>query len=179
MSDRKSPRRKGAKRSGPSPQRLAAFIVFVGVVGALAFLFVRTDPVIVTATEQFADGRVDELIVEFPCGAAVVDLLVARPRDGADLGDDVKAQPTSTVALTSDPGECRDNALARLPLAAIGLCVAIAVALAVRRAYLWLAVSIVAVGVLWGYGRVGTYPLLLGAVVAAVLLGGLVWLMGG
>lgn len=158
---------------------MAIFIVFVGVVAAAAYLFVRTDPVIVTATEQFADGRVDELIVEYPCGAAAVDLVVARPRDGADLGAEVKQQLGSTVALTSDPGGCRDNALDRLPLAAIGLCVAIAVALTVRKMYLWLGVAIVAVAVLWGYGRVGTYPLLLGAIVAALLLAGLVWLIDG
>lgn len=145
----------------------------------MAYLFVRTDPVIVSATEQFVDGHVDELLVEYPCGAAAVDLFIARPRDGGDLGNEIKQELASSIALTSEPGECRDNALDRLPLAAIGLCVAIAVAMAVRRMYLWLGVACVAVAVLWGYGRVGTYPLLLGAVVAAVLLAGLVWLLDG
>lgn len=164
---------KKTKPGAPSPERLAIFIVFVGLVAAVAYLFVRTDPVTVFATQQVSATQVDELIVEYRCGAAAVDLVLGRPATGDDLF------LGSGVTLTSGQGACRDNALDRLPVAGIALLAAVVAAFALRRLYVWLAVAALLVVVLWGWGRIGTYPLLLGVMVAIALLIGLVWLFGG
>jgi len=159
-----SAKKKRAQVHTPSRHRLALFAVLIGLIVAVGYMFVRTDPVPV---------QVGGETITYRCGAAAVDLLLERPRDLADL-DRVNQQGEVAV---SGLGACGDNATERLRPAALILLASVALAALIARQPVIAALAIIAAAVVWGLNRFDSYPLALGLAIAVAILAAVLWLM--
>lgn len=164
MATKTSAKKKRANVQTPSRGRLALFVVLIGLIIAVGYLFVRTDAVPVQVGSQTIDYR---------CGAAAVDLLLERPRDLTDLG----LQHLEGEVAVSGLGTCGDNAFERLRPAALILLASVIIAALIARQPVVAAVALIAAAVIWGLERFDSYPLALGLAIAVAILAAVLWLV--